>query len=171
MRQLNDRRLGGWLLFFVVSNTLGLSINFSTLLSAAAQGAALNPVGVVLLGAMMVCAVLTLVRILQRRPDYLRWFYVQVAFITLTDLYSVVLSGGYSQTVLAALLGVARSAAWIAYFHRSRRVAAYFSVGGPGTPVSPSAARGGCPCCGSEVSGGARFCGKCGARLPKEDER
>ncbi|WP_367924216.1 DUF2569 family protein [uncultured Ruthenibacterium sp.] len=167
MPQKDYRKLGGWLLFFAVILGIGFFSNLVSLMSSLAY---LN-VNLLLTILMIACVVaqgVMFYQIVARRPNYWRCLILLVALLTISDLYTLWYVGFNAQFVTSVVVDLIRSAIWLAYFHKSKRVAVYFAQSVPFDQPYPNVqtgASGYCPYCGSAVSDDAIFCGHCGRSL------
>lgn len=155
----NYRTLGGWLLFFVISFCIGLLFNAFVMFAGFRNFTIINNI-TNLLGVGLQVAILVL--LFKRNRRFLTCYYSFAAYVLLNNLLGIVLGGASVVFIIPNLLEVV---AWIAYFNRSKRVEVYLM---PQTTFDAmQLPRTACFCshCGTAVTPGAQFCGKCGKTL------
>lgn len=149
--KIECRKLGGWLLFFVIIHLVGAVQNFnSARIYFSAAGIFYKAIGFLVL-LIASGTVIMVGRLLRRKPDFIIYLYATSALLILVNLLSV---GSAPYAVFTVIGNVARLVLWALYFKKSERVAVYFA-----------AQEQCCMHCGAQLAPGAQFCGKCGKSL------
>ncbi|MEG1873605.1 MAG: zinc ribbon domain-containing protein [Ruthenibacterium sp.] len=179
--QKDYRRMGGWLLFFVITGIAGSLANLTTAFNVLSAGYVLLGI---LVFSVIALRVTVIVQIFRRDETARYWLAGEGVLMLVTNFYTAYLAAWDTMTIVQSIASVGAYVLWFFYLTRSLRVAVYlhpdqyvpaapqFYQGGMqyGQPVQPPrmpqpAPAAVCPVCGGAVTPGMRFCGKCGHSL------
>ncbi|MEG2930567.1 MAG: hypothetical protein RR825_02155 [Ruthenibacterium sp.] len=178
--QKDYRRMGGWLLFFVIAWIFGALVNLISGINVLRGGYPL--LGVLVLAAIALRATV-IVQIFRRDETARYWLIGEGVLMAIANFYTAYLVAWDAITLVQSVASIGAYALWFCYLTKSQRVAVYLhpdqylpfvpqykssgaqpQYGQPvwqQTPAAPEF----CPACGACVTRGTRFCGKCGHSL------